>query len=305
MSTAVRKLFVVLILLGLIGALGASQEINSESSPVPGWVVVQRDLSGDDTRAIQSAIDQAKLNDELRQVSHGQSVMPEEVLANPQLDVAVYALSHGELGGDLCELIPIDEHRTVVALGDASGHSIPATLVMSAVRGCVRSLSTNDLAGVNDTATIVRQINVALHGMTASHLFMSLLYGVLNTKTGTFTYTNAGHPTPVLFHGGDIRLLESHGLLLGVVPDADYKQSVVHLSPSDLLIAYTDGITEARSRVKKMFRSDGLISAVDVQHATSAQQVLHDILSGFDDHTAGNEQDDDRTLLVVRVPLAS
>lgn len=224
-----------------------------------------------------------------------------EVRSDAKFDAAAVCASHFEVGGDLCELIPIDEHRTIIAVGDASGDSIPAALIMSAVQGSLRSIPVKIVDGTMRTDLVVHQINQVLHSVTPPHQFMSLLYGVLDTRNDTFTYTNAGHPSPLLVHAGRTSVLESHGMLLGVVDDASYDQSVISLSAGDILVGFTDGISEALSPTKQLFRVAGIVSAIEGRSSESAEGILQAIWQEMESHTAGGSEPDDRTLLVMRI----
>jgi sigma-B regulation protein RsbU (phosphoserine phosphatase) len=208
--------------------------------------------------------------------------------------------SRFELGGDLCELIPLDKHRTVVAVGDASGDSIPAAMVMSAVRGALRTLLVETPDHLENTEIVVQKLNKALNDITPSHQFMSLIYGVLDMKNNTFTYTNAGHPIPIHFHDSQVSRLESHGLLLGVSVEAVYNHSVIQISANDVLIMYSDGVSEAMNRKRIMFGPDGIINAAENHMGESAQEILEAIRSKLELHLANNGEADDRTLLVVK-----
>ena len=244
---------------------------------------------------------QRRLQRDLRVASESQeNDILDSLGPNPEFDVAAVCASRYELGGDLCELIRIDESRTVIVVGDASGDSVPAAMVMSAVRGAVRALAEGGAEEAMQTANVIRRLNRTLYSITPAHQFMSLLYGVLDMNDRSFLYTNAGHPTPIHVHSGEVDTLESHGMLLGVLPEADYEHSKLQLSPSDMLILYSDGISEAMDGRRKMFRSDGIISAVQQQLAASAGEVLRQIWSTLELHTNGGEGDD-RTLLVIKV----
>jgi sigma-B regulation protein RsbU (phosphoserine phosphatase) len=130
---------------------------------------------------------------------------------------------------------------------------------------------------------------------------MSLCYGVFDAVGRTFTYTNAGHPAPLLFREGEVQTLESHGLILGVVPEAGYQQSVVELQSGDLLVLYSDGISEARSSDQELFKAEGLVACVLAGPRESAGTVLDSIWSRVDEFIIGGEAGDDRTVLVLRV----
>lgn len=213
--------------------------------------------------------------------------------------------SRYELGGDLCELIPLSDHQTVVAIGDASGDSLPAAIVMTAVRGALRAVLAGRMEDSLHTEQAMDRINRALFHVTPAHQFMTFLYGILDTSAMTFTYTNAGHPPPLHVRHDEMCLLKSHGMLLGVTEGARYKRSVVNLEPKDLLILYSDGIVEAMNRSRKMFRSDGIISAVKGVRDASAEKVLQTVWRKYESHAAGGGSADDRTLLVVKMLSAS
>ncbi|MEX2288207.1 MAG: GAF domain-containing SpoIIE family protein phosphatase [Planctomycetaceae bacterium] len=225
-----------------------------------------------------------------------------ETLDNVDFDAAAICTSRYELGGDLCEIIPLDANRTVIAIGDASGDSVPAALVMSAVRGALRTVSSFGIDDVLRTELIVRRLNKTLHAITPPDQFMSLLYGVLDTSELTFTYTNAGHPTPLHVSGAKITTLESHGMLLGVAGDASYSRSIVSLSPGDTLVLFSDGISEAMNARRKLFRSEGIAGAIKGRCSGSAHDVLQTILLQLEQHTADSGESDDRTLLVIKMP---
>ncbi len=212
-------------------------------------------------------------------------------------EVAARCTSCYELGGDLCEVIALSGDRTAIAVGDASGNSIPAAMIMSAVRGALRTQP----ADAPETTLLVSRLNRALCSLTRAHQFMSLCYGVFDAVGRTFTYTNAGHPGPILFREGEVQTLESHGLILGVVPEAGYQQSVVELQSGDVLVLYSDGISEARSSAQELFKAEGLAACVLAGPRESAGKVLDSIWGRVDEFIIGGEAGDDRTVLVLRV----
>jgi len=249
----------------------------------------------------ESAV-QHRLQRDLRVASECQ---PQDIASrlpnNCGFQAAAICTSRHEIGGDLCELIPVGRRQTVVAVGDASGDSIPAALVMSAVRGALRSLSIDPAANLSRTDQIVERINQALHSITPPHQFMSLFYGVIDAEAKSFTYTNAGHPTPLFIHAGQLLTLKSHGMLLGVTDDAIYERSVLPLAAGDVLVAFSDGVSEAMNLGRKMFRSDGIATVVKRRATESPAEILNAIWEELESHLAGSGDADDRTLLVMRI----
>nr|MDQ3332829.1 SpoIIE family protein phosphatase [Planctomycetota bacterium] len=203
-----------------------------------------------------------------------------------------------EIGGDLIELIPLDPRRTLVAIGDASGDGVPAAVVMASVRGAVRTLAVSASGGIDSTDDMMAQINRAICEITPPHQFMSLLLGVFDGATKTFTYTNAGHPTPLLVHAGTFSDLESHGMLVGVLDDGSYERATLSLDAGDLLVFFTDGISEAMGRDQRLFRSDGIVGAVTSVLDKPPGEIVATIWSKLDSHQRGGHGGDDRSLLV-------
>jgi sigma-B regulation protein RsbU (phosphoserine phosphatase) len=219
--------------------------------------------------------------------------------ANVGFETAGFCTSRYELGGDLCEAISLDEHRTVILLGDACGDSVPAAMVMSAVRGAVHSLVHPKDEQVLDAERMMERLNRTLHAVTPAHQFMSLVYLVIDTQNRTVSYCNAGHPAPIHLHQGKVRELHSHGVLAGVLDSATYGSCTFPISRDDLLILFTDGITEAMSDRCTLFRSRGIIDTVKDHSPNSAKRVLDAISERLKAHTGGIT-DDDRTLAVLR-----
>jgi sigma-B regulation protein RsbU (phosphoserine phosphatase) len=205
-----------------------------------------------------------------------------------------------EIGGDLIELIPLDAFRTLIAIGDASGDGVPAAVVMASVRGALRAVALSPPSGIDATHLMMSRINRAICEITPPHQFMSLLLGVFDAQTREFTYTNAGHPTPFLVRDETFSDLESHGMLVGVIEDADYEQTTLTLRSEDMLIFYTDGVSEAMGRDQRMFRSDGIVEAVRSAASRTPGDIVDAIWSKLDHHQRGGHSDD-RSLLVMRI----
>ncbi|MCA9069851.1 MAG: SpoIIE family protein phosphatase, partial [Planctomycetaceae bacterium] len=221
--------------------------------------------------------------------------LPKEV----GFESAGFCTSRYELGGDLCEAISLDPYRTVIVLGDACGDSVPAALVMSAIRGAVHSLVNTFDDQLLATDQMMERLNRTLHAVTPPHQFMSLVYLVIDMQNRTLTCTNAGHPAPLHSHQGEVYELESHGVLAGVLDSATYGVTTRPIHTDDLLVLFSDGITEAMSDRCTLFRSRGIIDTVVDHQNDSAQQVLDAITERLKAHTGGIP-DDDRTLAVLR-----
>lgn len=246
---------------------------------------------------LRSSEKQDRISRELKVVSDAEPHAHAELISDARYELAARCSSCHEIGGDLCDLIALDTDQVAIAVGDAAGNSIPAAMIMSAVRGALRMHPGN----ARELPDTMARLNNALYSLTQSQKFMSLCYGIYNASLRTFAYCNAGHPAPLLVRGANCTTLESHGLLLGVMPDAGYSESIAQLEAGDLLVCFTDGISEAHSGAQAMFRPEGIASAVLSSQRGTAQEVLRTVWNRVEMHIAGGEPADDRTLLVLRV----
>ncbi len=227
---------------------------------------------------------------------------------NRQLEAHGLCLSRFDVGGDLCEVIPIDDQRVYVIVGDASGNSIPAAMVMTAVRGGVHALLVEEqTSGSQSTpappepARFMCRLNRMLVNLTASHQFMSCICGLLDVGRREFTFCNAGHPAPVHINQQGVNYLPSHGLLLGIEAAVTYSQTRVTVSPGDLLVLYTDGISEALSQGNRMFRQDGIATAAQLHQHESPEKITSAIWNRMLAHRSNHHDADDATILSIKL----
>lgn len=243
-----------------------------------------------------------RLRNELRTASRHQNIChTPEVPRETGIDVAIRAASASELSGDLCEICPLDSSRTFIALGDAVGHSIPAALVMAVARGALRALLHDGSASQWQPNDLIRRINRTLCSLTSAEQFMSVVTGVIDQRERTLTYSNAGHPPPWLLRRGERIQLKSHGMLCGVLAEAVYDQSVIPLEPGDFLVFFTDGISEAMSPHRQLFRTDGVLEALGHHQWESADAAATAVWQRMTDHVGYSDPTDDQTLLVINV----
>ncbi|MCA9096734.1 MAG: SpoIIE family protein phosphatase [Planctomycetaceae bacterium] len=249
---------------------------------------------------LKESEEQQRMSTELRAASENQQIPGDQILEFPGFDLGARYVSKCELGGDLCEIIPIDEETTLIAIGDASGHSIPAAMVMAYARGAVRALPLGLKGWEVGAASLMSRINRSLYSITSPHQFMSLFLGVFHSKTNQLVYCNAGHPNPLLSSGDEIIPLQSHGLLVGVIDESEYDEATLNIAPGDTLVLFTDGISEAMSNSEQLFRAEGIISAVRASQGPTAEDVLYSVWNRMLSHSSDEEGQDDRTLMVLK-----
>lgn len=228
---------------------------------------------------------------------HLETVVPQQT-SQRDFETAAICSSRYELGGDLCDVIPLDERRTLVAVGDASGDSVPAAMVMSAVRGALRAMLEHPREELSPDEMMAR-VNRSLHGLSATFQFMSLFLGLFDFRARTLTYCNAGHPFPLLLLGDELRELPAHGMLLGVLPDTRYRSTTVAIHPGEIFAAYTDGYSEATGADENMFGASRIRAALQSAPGATAADVLESVERTFDEFV--DSAGDDRTFFVLKV----
>ncbi|HKD83429.1 MAG TPA: PP2C family protein-serine/threonine phosphatase [Terriglobales bacterium] len=219
----------------------------------------------------------------------------------PEIDNVSYSAQCrqlGELGGDYYDFLRLSENRLAFAIGDASGKGLAAALLIAAVQSSVRTAT---LFGGGDPTLVVQSVNRQAHASSDASQYATLFYGVFDAETGTLRYLNAGHNPPVLIHrDGSSRLLEAGGAPAGMFADWPYEEGSVQLQPGDLLLAYTDGITEAINEEGKEWGIEGLRSAVSMHDDRAADDIVAEIFAAVNKFSDGRRSDD-AAVLALRV----
>ncbi|MBZ0267996.1 PP2C family protein-serine/threonine phosphatase, partial [bacterium] len=212
-------------------------------------------------------------------------------------DVAASNSPSRHVGGDYHDFIPLHGGELGFAIGDVSGKGVPAALLMSNLQAAlrVRTLGEVPLPGV------VQDVNRTICRNTGSESFISFFLGSLDPGSGSFRFTNAGHNAPLLVRrNGSVETLEAGGLLLGVFPEATYEQGEVDLQPGDLLMMYTDGVTEASNAAGDMYSEERLVDALVRLREHDAHAVHRHVLEEVRTFQAGVPPDDDLTVVVLK-----
>lgn len=229
-------------------------------------------------------------------------LLPHDMPQLPGFEIAGTSIPSKQVGGDYFDFLDLGRGRLGIAIADVSGKGIPAALLMANLQA---SLHAQALA-TEMVAEVAIRINDLLVSSTSGNMFVTFLYGLLDRNLSTFTSTNAGHNPPILLRSDQrIERLEEGGMVLGFLPDQKYVQQTTTLNHGDVLVLFTDGITEARDpnieKVEdKLFGEDGLIQVI-VDHASlSAREIQAAILQAVTNHTKNTPQGDDITLVVIK-----
>ncbi len=203
-----------------------------------------------------------------------------------------------EVGGDLYDFFFIDEDRFCFCVGDVSGKGVPAALFMAVSKSLIKSRAANDLS----PASIVTHVNNELGRDNDTSMFVTLFLGILDVKTGALTYTNAGHNPPYLLQedGSVIQLDQLHGPVVAAMEGMVYGEDKRTVMPGDLLLMYTDGVTEAMDVNEKLYSGERLTSLLSSRQFESVEEIVDVTVSDVWNHQGDAEQADDVTVLAVR-----
>jgi sigma-B regulation protein RsbU (phosphoserine phosphatase) len=200
------------------------------------------------------------------------------------------------LSGDFCKVLDLSEEIGLL-VGDIAGKGITAGLWLPHLIGLVRAHAE---AGLEPTE-VMHQLNQDLCRLHPSAPITALFYARLNPGTGQMSYCNAGLPAPMLLRArGSVEWLQEGGTVLGVMSGAKFVRGVVRMEPGDVVVGYSDGITEARNVRDEEFGSAGLVSAARRVKGVSASMMLYSLIGAVQDYAASRPRGDDLTLLVAR-----
>lgn len=234
---------------------------------------------------------------------------PKKMPHLPTLELLGYCNPAREVSGDYFDFITVDARQTALAIGDVSGKGISAALLMAAVQASLRAQlafegalpEEGELRGrLVSTARLVAMLNNQLHQITSAEKFASFCLGVYDEPTGRFLYTNAGHLPPILIRQGEPMRLATSGMVLGVLPDTLYDQSLVELRPGDLLAAFSDGITEPENEYGEEFGENRLIDLLVRNSRKPLEELSNLVMDTVTEWAKFPDQRDDMTLLLAR-----
>lgn len=213
--------------------------------------------------------------------------------------VAVYQAAR-IVGGDFYDFfeLPGDLARLGVLVADVADKGVPAALFMALSRTIIR---TTALSGRGAAAALKRANRLILND-SASDLFLSAFYGILETETGRFLFANGGHNRPLWYNASrkTVRELRAKGVILGVFDDIAIEERRIQLGAGDVLVLYTDGVTEALDIDDDMFGTQRLMELLRNSAAGSAQQIASAIVDAYNQFTLEAEQSDDVTFVVIK-----
>ena len=227
-----------------------------------------------------------------------QSILPTQFPGGPGYQVFGSMEPARNVGGDFFDVMPLENGRIGLAIADVSDKGVPAALFMMSSRTLLKGAA----IGVGEPGEVLRETNDLLHEDNEASMFVTLLYAVYDPATGELTYANGGHNPPIVVHADGTSTLFplTGGIALGMVPDVEYRQDMLTLSPGDTAIFYTDGVTEAMNSDGEEFGLDRLRDLFAGSSPKSPEEAIQAIFEAVHTFAGDAEQSDDVTCLTLR-----
>ncbi len=224
-------------------------------------------------------------------------ILPERAPDVPGLQLAGFNAACRTVGGDYYGFVRYPGARVGVALGDVSGKGMAAALMVMAFEARLRVVAED----VDNPAHLVARLNKITCANCPSNRFITFFYGVLDGATGLVSFANAGHNPPIVVRtSGEIEMLEGGGPVLGVLSIAPYSEQQARLDPGDLLVVYSDGVTEAANTAEEEFGEQRLIDVLKDRRTASPNAIVSAVMEALHRFTSGAPQADDITLVVAK-----
>jgi serine phosphatase RsbU (regulator of sigma subunit)/pSer/pThr/pTyr-binding forkhead associated (FHA) protein len=224
-------------------------------------------------------------------------MLPGQAPQIARADLAGFNAACRTVGGDYYDFFPYPDGRVGLALGDVSGKGMPASLMMMALQARVQVLAED----AGDLGAFMVRLNKATCAKCPSNRFITFFFCVLDTATGELRFANAGHNPPILVRAsGAAEMLEGGGPVLGILSIAPYSEDRQQVDAGDMLVLYSDGVTEANNQEYEEFGEERFIEVLQRHRADPASKIVEAVTKALTEFAAGAPQADDITLLVAK-----
>jgi serine phosphatase RsbU (regulator of sigma subunit) len=302
LSPARRAMYAVALLASMVGLLELYQQVHWLLIPhpafAPGTMWLLTGFLIVNFLVLLEVADRLSLKNDLEIAREIQlSMLPRAAYRAPGIEAFGMTRPANTVGGDFYDILTLPDGRVLLSLGDVAGKGSPAALLMALLLAMMRTLVDEGFEG----ADLVARLNVQIGKHAPRTRFVTLFVAVLNPTTGQMTYVNAGQNPPLLRRKkGDYERLRAGGMALGMFEDATYTAGTVDLDPGDVLVMYSDGITEAENTFDQPFDESGVQSVVDGEEWASAKELGWALFAAVETHSQERRLLDDLTVLVAR-----
>jgi phosphoserine phosphatase RsbU/P len=227
-----------------------------------------------------------------------QSILPRQCPAGDGFEIFAEMIPARAVGGDFYDFFPVGEGRLGFAIADVSGKGAPAAIFMAQSRAFLKATAVEGLPA----GACLERVNRLIQAENHSGLFVTVFYGILDTRTGEVEFANAGHNHPYLLRPGAPPELLNHrnSLVIGVLKKATYPTHRVQLRGGDCLFLYTDGVTEAMNAAGELFSEERLEQFLALAGGGSLAETARGVVGEVRAYAAGAPQSDDLTMLLVK-----
>ena len=264
--------------------------------------VNRKRLAGAIERVRVALDDQRRQQRELADATRTQSrLYPQSLPAMEQLDYAGFTRAARGVGGDYYDFLSCGERKLGIAIGDVSGKGMFAGLLMAGLQARLQSLAPRYGCALD---RLIGELNQLMHSTTDNNRYATFFYALYDDAAATLHYVNAGHNPPLLFRAGGTEgalKLRADGTAVGLLPDATYSLQELRLDRGDLLLAYTDGVTEAMDPQGEEFGEQRLLEIAGRHGDWPARKLCDAIVGEVERFSAGRPLDDDLTVVAARV----
>lgn len=288
----------------LLGERMSEEPYSQEDKELLLTVSEQASVALDYSRLVRQLAEQESLRRELEIAKEVQNkLFPQRVPPVTELDYVGTCRPARGVGGDYYDFLQLSDHQLCLAVGDISGKGISASLLMASMQALLRSKVPIHRESLDE---LVGEISSLMCESTADSKYATLFCAIYDHKERLLTYVNAGHNPPMLFRSRGEReprliRLQTGGTVVGMFEESSYERETVELERGDLLVIFTDGITESTDSSGEEFGEDRLEAVIRENLDDDASHICNAILSATADFSKGNPQSDDQTLLVARV----
>jgi sigma-B regulation protein RsbU (phosphoserine phosphatase) len=256
-------------------------------------------ISIENARLFKETLEKQKMEKDLEIARNIQkNLFPKSIPKLKSFEMAAMNLSSKQVGGDYYDIMKLDENNCLVAIADVSGKGVPASLLMANLQAFLKITAKHGMELSEATGII----NDLVSENTMGENFITFFWAIFDESKKSITYVNAGHNPPYIIRNGEIKKLCKGGMILGILKTVKpYISETVELMCDDVIILFTDGVTEAMNKKMEEFSEEKLEKIVTGNYTKSPDEIMKDILTEVQNYADGAIQSDDITLMIIKV----